>query len=219
MNLNWNEVTETIYFFDCDQEEILAAHNSWSQDLVFGTKTKTQIVSGINIPKFMFGLEMPQADERLYLLVSTKSKWTACFDKKQDINSLPYVLSKYAKCKAVLICVDPDTEREHRKDSSVELKYGCVRLSYIDSGELVRGIGVYNEGVNGRWSLETYGDPLPFEREDLYQKRLIRHRFTPEALDEVLKKNFGIDYTNPDFYLTNEKCMLIRRIPKFLGIF
>ena len=219
MNLSWNEVTETIYFFDCDLEGILAAHNKWSRNLVFGTRTKTKLVSDIDIPKFMSGLVMPESDDSLYLLVPTKSKWTACFDKEQDINALPYVLAKYAKCKAVLICVAPDTEREHRKDSSVELKYGCVRLSYVDSGEEVRNIGAYSQGDNGRWSFRTYGDPLPFEREDLYQKRLIRHRFTPEALDEVLKKNFGIDYTNPDFYLTNEKCMLIRRIPKFLGIF
>lgn len=38
----------------------------------------------------------------------------------------------------------------------------------------------------GRWSFETSGDPLPFERLDAYERPRKRDRFPPELLHEYL---------------------------------
>lgn len=52
---------------------------------------------------------------------------------------------------------------------------------------------------DGRWSWQTYGDPLPFEKVERYTARKIRDRLDRPLLVEYLA-SYGIRVDDPSFY-------------------
>lgn len=86
-------------------------------------------------------------------------------------------LSRIHQCSGFLVASTPDTE----------FRYGQTRLDvYGPEAEsrtgAVRVVCATNDG--GRWSWDTSGTPLAFERVEFYEERRIRDRLPPWLLAE-----------------------------------
>jgi hypothetical protein len=116
------------------------------------------------------------------LLVAHGSAWTAYLNN--DINGGdPWPPTSYVANQLGVLWViathQPMTAVGHASSQFwLGGREGEPPLHYI------RTVAAHAE--DGRWSWDTGGSPLPFERTDAYAARLVRHRFTRALLVEYL---------------------------------
>jgi hypothetical protein len=82
-------------------------------------------------------------------------------------------------------------------------RHGAVMLELYGPKEThwlnyLRTLYVSNDG--GRWVFGQSGEPLPFEKQERYQARKVRDRFTFDMLEEYLH-HLGLSPFQEDFYL------------------
>jgi hypothetical protein len=100
-------------------------------------------------------------------------------------------------CRGLRVGVAPNTLR---KDKG---RYGIVALEVYgprqtDWLNYVRTLYAMNDG--GRWVFGQSGEPFPFEKQEQYQSRRVKDRFTFGMLKEYLH-HLGLSPFDEDFYL------------------
>jgi len=138
-----------------------------------------------------------------YLLVETKSNWTAIFanglrvnDVFSPVSYLPLRLS----CRGLEVGYAPDRSKSDRKDlirvwgHALFALYGPSNTDWLNR---IRFLSVSND-VSG-WSFSESGDVQPYEEVEAYKKRQIRERLTFEMLERYCRA-LGVEANQLDFY-------------------
>ncbi len=100
-------------------------------------------------------------------------------------------------CRGMRIGAVPHTLHKDRgRYGIVALEvYGPQRTHWLN---YVRTLYAMNDG--GRWAFGQSGEPFPFEKQEQYQARRVRDRFTFDMLEEYLRQ-LGLSPFEEDFYL------------------
>lgn len=138
-----------------------------------------------------------------YLLVETKSDWTAIFAnglRVNDVASTTGYLPTVLNCRGLEVGYTPDSSQSNRKDlirkwgETLFALYGPTKTDWLNR---IRHLHVCND-VAG-WTFDEGGELQPFEEAEAYQKRRILDRFTFEMLERYCKA-LGIELNQDDFY-------------------
>ena len=138
-----------------------------------------------------------------YLLVETKSNWTAIFAnglRVSDVASPASYLPTVLNCRGLHVGHQPDFSKSKRKDlirkwgSTLFTLYGPNETDWLNR---IRHLHVSNDV--GGWTFDESGEPQPFEEAEAYSRRRIRDRFTFEMLERYCKA-LGIELNEDEFY-------------------
>jgi hypothetical protein len=138
-----------------------------------------------------------------YLLVETKSIWTAIFAnglRSNDVFSPVSYLPLRLNCRGLEVGYAPDRSKSHRKDlirvwgHALFALYGPRATDWLNR---IRYLSVSND-VTG-WSFSESGNVQPFEEVQAYEKRRIQERLTFEMLERYCRA-LGVEVNKLDFY-------------------
>ena len=138
-----------------------------------------------------------------YMLVETKSNWTAVFANGLRVNDVATptgYLPTVWNCLGLEVGYTPDLSKSTRKDSirmwgsTLFTLYGPTKTDWLNR---IRHLHVSND-VDG-WTFDQGGEVQPFEEAEAYTKRRIQDRLTFEMLERYCKA-LGIELNQDDFY-------------------
>ncbi len=138
-----------------------------------------------------------------YLLVETKSDWTAIFAnglRVNDVFSPASYLPLGLKCRGLEVGYAPDRSKSDRKDLIRVWGHTLFALygpNSTDGLNRIRYLSVSNDV--GGWSFSEGGDVQPYEELDAYKRRRIQERFTIEMLERYCRA-LGVEVNQVDFY-------------------
>lgn len=161
------------------------------------------------------------APRRRFLLVPTRSAWTAYFDNYlngTDASGPIGHLTLKCKCSGLLIDATPDTmgtkslydkTRRGVYGASIFELYGPEKTEWLN---VVRTVYAANDG--GRWKFLASGTPQSYEEPETYKARRVRDKLPFELLDKYCRA-LGLRPFDDDFYLPPDQpnATLIERIP------
>jgi hypothetical protein len=205
LNDEFAPVTFNIGFIETPFSSLCDAFQEWFAkiDAKFpGLKTDfTPITAPLNTA--LLSLEPLTTPLDRYLLVETKSTWTAIFAnglRVSDVTSPTSYLPTILNCRGLHVGHQPDFSKSKRKD--LIRKWGSMLFTLYgptdtDSLNRIRHLHVSNDV--GGWTFDEGGEPQPFEEAEAYKKPRIRDRFTFEMLQQYCKA-LGIELHQADFY-------------------
>jgi hypothetical protein len=144
-----------------------------------------------------------------YLLIETRSNWTAIFSnglRVNDVVSPVSYLSEVLKCQGLTVNSVPDRSRRAGKDG-LQI-YGAVTFTLYGSEKTdwlnrIRHVGVTKDV--DCWEFAAQGEIQPYEKLERYQERKLVDRFTVEMLDSYCA-SLGIRLFDANFY--GGQCLL-----------
>jgi hypothetical protein len=146
-------------------------------------------------------LPLTAVESRRYLLLATRSEWTAYLDNGRrgtDTAILSHIASTLA-CQAVRAYSAEQTKdragRVLQYGARIFELYGPEKTNFLN---YVRTISVANDG--GRWRIDLGGTPLASEDEAWFSPRKVADKFEHEHLAALLN-SLGIDAYDESFYL------------------
>jgi hypothetical protein len=204
LNNDFAPVTFRFGFVETSFSSLCDAFERWHRtiDAKFGVKTE---FSSIDAPlaTALLSLEPLTTPLDRYLLVETRSNWTAIFanglrvnDVFSPVSYLPLLLN----CRGLEVGYTPDRSKSDRKGSLRSWGHTLFALygpTNTDRLNRIRYLSVSND-VNG-WSFSEGGEVQPFEELDRYKKKRIQERFTIEMLERY-SRALGIELNQADFY-------------------
>jgi len=203
-------VTFNYGFIECPFLELSQAFTTWQRETDSSSGTQTELrCFQAPLGEALLSLEPLTSPLDRYLLVETRSAWTAIFanglrvsDVFSPVSFLPTVL----KCRGLEVVCVPDRSDGNTKDAF--RVYGAVVFSLYGSQQTdwlnrIRHLAVTND-VRG-WEFVAQGEIQLFEKTENYQKRRIQERFTPEMLESYCAA-LGIRLLDADSY--GGKCLL-----------
>jgi hypothetical protein len=207
MSLIKNEfapVTFRFGFVEASFPSLCDAFEQWHRDIDAKFAVKTEF-SNIVAPLETALLSLQPLTTPLdrYLLVETKSNWTAIFanglrvnDVFSPVSHLPLRLN----CRGLEVGYAPDRSKSDRKDLIRVWGHALFALygpSNTDCLNRIRYLSVSND-VRG-WSFSESGDVQQYEELDACKKRRVQERLTFEMLERYCRA-LGIDVNQLDFY-------------------
>jgi len=176
----------------------------WRQEIdsKFGTQTEHSDFDA-PLPEALLRLEPLTTPLDRYLLVETRSNWSAIFSnglRVNDVHSPVSYLPTVLECRGLEVAYVPDRSKTRAKDAI--RVYGTVAFTLHGPEETdwlnrIRSVRVANDV--GGWEFAAEGDVQPYERTESYQERNIVERFTPEMLQSYCAA-LGIQLFDGDFY-------------------
>jgi hypothetical protein len=148
-------------------------------------------------------LEPLDTGSQRILLLSTRGRWTACFDNGvRGGNQSTFVgeLAERLRCRGVVCGAIPNTLT--RGDRSTPGTWGAVKFTLFAPEKraflnIERSISVIND-VRG-WKFNAIGTVQDFEQVDRYAGAKVADRFTPAMLEDYCRA-LGIDAFDESFY-------------------
>lgn len=138
-----------------------------------------------------------------YLLVETRSNWTAIFanglrvnDVVSPVSYLPSVL----KCRGLEVGHAPDLSHVNLKNRIRRWGHTLFALygpNKTDWSNRIRYVHVWNDAEG--WEFSSGGEVQLFEEPERYKTRKIRDRFSPDMLERYCK-SLGIELSESEFY-------------------
>jgi hypothetical protein len=193
LTFNWG-------FLEAPVDAVSAAYTRWQKKILQSVK-----VSTIDLPlaDALRLLEPLDTGSQRLLLLSTKGRWTACFDngaKGGNPSTFVGELSQQMKCRGITCGSVPNTLT--KSDRGKLGTWGAVKFTLFAPEEreylnIERSVSVIND-VRG-WTFNSVGTVQDFEQVDRYAARKIADRFTPEMLEDYCRA-FGINLFDEDFY-------------------
>jgi hypothetical protein len=155
------------------------------------------------LPAALLRLEPLTTPLDRYLLVETRSNWSAIFSnglRVNDVFSPVSYLSEVLKCHGLLVDSIPD--RSHNAGKDGLRIYGAVRFTLYgpektDWLNRIRQVGVTTDV--GGWEFAAEGEVQPYEQIENYGKRKVVDRFTVEILESYCAA-LGIELFDANFY-------------------
>jgi hypothetical protein len=199
-------ITTKVAYIKGDINQIIEKFLEWQSPLAAEHKNSFEKIQVTNtLEKILLELcPLTTAERRKYLFIPTQSQWVAFFDNGHTgtDRTLPEVLSQLLNTDCIYVVCDIDTE---------ETVIDIFGASNNNETNLVRSIAVIKESG---WKFYQYGTPLHFEKQELYQARVIKNRFNRTILIEYLNQ-IGIDIYNETFYNSKKAVLLSKHGPKF----
>jgi hypothetical protein len=210
-------ITSTIGFLEMDCGDAVEAFTSWMGPLQAKHGVEL-IVRETRAPLRDVMLELlplTSVDCRRYLFIPTASRWTAYLDnghRGTDAFAPVSYLAVTHQCHGARVVAVPDSSAA-LKTKSGKGRYGAVIFELYGPKpnpilNYVRTIAAINDG--GKWVFDQSGEPLAWERTELYNKRRIRDRFTFDALVEVTA-GLGLRPFDEDFYQPQQGAFLVSK--------
>jgi len=203
-------ITFRFGFVECPFPRFADAFVSWHRglDIKFGTTTE---MTHFNSPlvEALSRLEPLTTPLDRYLLVETRSEWSAIFSnglRVNDVFSPVSYLAEALRCRGLEISCTPDRSAVPSEDiirpygATMFSLYGAQKTDWLNR---IRRISAYNEGDH--WVFQAKGEIQPYERVEHYQKRKIADRFTPELLESYCRA-LSIEPFEEKFY--GSRCLL-----------
>jgi hypothetical protein len=197
-------VTFRFGFIETSFPALCDAFTEWQKNLdeKFGLFTEFNSFVGPLAPA-LSTLEPLTTPLDRYLLVETRSNWTAIFanglrgnDVASPVSYLPSVL----KCRGLEVGHAPDLSHTHRKNAirkwghTLFALYGPVKTDWLNR---IRYLSVWNDV--GGWEFSSEGEVQSFEKPEQYKMRKIEDRFSPDMLEQYCKA-LGIELNDSEFY-------------------
>lgn len=138
-----------------------------------------------------------------YLLVETRSNWTAIFAnglRVNDVGSPVSYLPSVLKCRGLEVGYAPDLSHTDRKSGirrrghTLFALYGPEKTDWLNR---IRYLHLWNDAEG--WEFSSGGGVQFFEEPEQYKNRQIKERFSPEMLERYCKA-LGIDLNDEEFY-------------------
>jgi hypothetical protein len=193
LTFNWG-------FLEAPVDAISSAYLRWQRTILQSVK-----VSRIDLPlaDALRQLEPLDTGSQRVLFLSTKARWTACFDngvKGGNPSTFVGELAVQMRCRGVACGCIPNTLT--RRDAKKPGTWGAVKFTLFapekrDFLNVERSVSVVND-VRG-WDFHSIGTVQDFEQAERYAARNIADRFTPEMLEEY-GRALGINLFDEDFY-------------------
>ena len=161
------------------------------------------------LPAALLRLEPLTTPLDRYLLVETRSNWSAIFSnglRVNDVFSPVSYLSEVLKCYGLLVNSTPD--RSHKAGKDGLQIYGAVTFTQYGPGKTdwlnrIRHVGVTKDV--GGWEFAAEGEVQPYEQIENYRTRNVVGRFTVEMLESYCEA-VGIRLFDATFY--GGQCLL-----------
>lgn len=197
-------VTFRFGFVETSFPSLCDAFKDWHRtiDAKFGVKTEFGAVDA-PLETALQSLEPLTTPLDRYLLVETRSNWSAIFanglrvnDVCSPVSYLPLVLN----CRGLEVGYAPDQSKSDRKDlirkwgHTLFALYGPSNTDWLNR---IRYLSVSND-VSG-WSFSESGEVQPFEEPGRYKEKRVRERFTVEMLERYCRA-LGIELNQVNFY-------------------
>ena len=193
LTFNWG-------FLEAPVDAVGSAYVRWQRTILQSVKVTT-----FNLPlaDALRQLEPLDTGSQRVLFLSTKDRWTACFDNGANGgNPATFVgeLAERMKCRGVACGCIPNTLS--RRDAGTPGTWGAVKFTLFapekrDFLNIERNVSVIND-VRG-WDFTSIGRVQDFEQAERYAAKRIADRFTPEML-EAYCRALGINLFDEDFY-------------------
>jgi hypothetical protein len=205
LNNKFAPVTFNLGFIETPFSLLCSAFQEWFKkiDAKFpGLKTDFTPLSA-PLDTALLSLEPLTTPLDRYLLVETKSNWTAIFAnglRVSDVASPTGYIPTILNCRGLEVGYTPDFGKSKRKDlirkwgSTLFTLYGPTNTDWLNR---IRHLHVSNDV--GGWTFDESGEPQPFEEAEAYSRRRIRDRFTFEMLERYCKA-LGVELNRDDFY-------------------
>ncbi|HEV8427372.1 MAG TPA: hypothetical protein VGQ41_05630 [Pyrinomonadaceae bacterium] len=187
-------------FLEAPVDAVRNAYLRWQKKILQSVK-----VTDIDLPlaDALRRLEPLDTGSQRILFLSTKGRWTACFDngaKGGNPSTFVGELSEQMKCRGVTCGCIPNTLTKN--DRGKRGTWGAVKFTLFAPEQreflnIERSVSVIND-VRG-WDFKTVGKVQEFEQVDRYAARLIADRFTSEMLEDYCRA-LGINLFDDEFY-------------------
>jgi hypothetical protein len=197
-------ITFHVGFVECRFDQLARAFTVWQEEIdeKLGTRTETSH-SSASLPDALLKLEPLTTPLDRYLLIETRSAWTAVFSNGLSVNDvfspvsyLPTLLG----CRGLEVTSIPDRSDNGKKDGLQvygALVFGLYGSKTTDWLNRIRRIAVTKD-VNG-WEFSADGEIQPYERAENYRKRNAVDRFTVDMLESYCGA-LGIEVFEARFY-------------------
>jgi hypothetical protein len=188
----------------CPFDDLEKAFVRWREEIdkKFGTRTR-MFRSHASLENSLLQLEPLTSPLNRYLLIETRSAWTAVFSNGLRVNDvfspisyLPILLG----VQGLEVTAIPDRSTKASKDGlqtwgaiSFAL-YGPKKTDWLNR---IRQVGVAND-VSG-WEFSADGEIQPYEQAQNYRKRKIVDRFTVGMLESYCRA-LNIELFDAEFY-------------------
>jgi hypothetical protein len=207
MSLVKNEfapVTFRFGFVESSFASLCEAFQEWFRtiDAKYGLKTEFRTIVA-SLETALLSLEPLTTPSDRYLLVETKSNWTAIFAnglRVNDVFSPVSYLPLRLNCRGLEVGYAPDRSKSDRKDliqvwgHALFSLYGPCNTDWLNR---IRHLSVSNDV--GGWSFSESGGVQPYEDLDAYKKRRIQERLTLQMLERYCRA-LGVEVNQVDFY-------------------
>jgi hypothetical protein len=162
-------------------------------------------------------LEPLQSPQNRYLILETKSPWTAVFSnglRTGDVAGAVGHLCKILDTFGLEVTCIPDRSRLERERKALRI-YGAVAFTLSGPKETdwlnrVRHVSAMNDG--GKWVFDAEGEEQLYEQLNKYAERKIADRFRPEMLESYCSA-LQINLFDSNFY--GPKGLLVHQLTKF----
>jgi hypothetical protein len=201
-------ITREIGFLEADAATVA---DNWLRWRAEGRGTKNDIyhrkeIDG-SLQEVLLSLTPLTQGRRRWVLIPTKSNWTACFDNSwKGGDATPYLraLTNKFKYRGLRMLAEPTTIRGANKEHGrwgglIMTIYGPEKTDWLN---VVRTLSLINEG--GRWKFHQSGTPMPFEKLEQYQAKRTKERLTETLFREYLAA-LELHPFDEEFYLPPEK--------------
>jgi hypothetical protein len=187
-------------FLEASLDIVSTAYLRWQRTILHRVK-----VGRINMPlaDALRQLEPLDMGSQRVLFLSTRGRWTACFDngaKGGNPSTFVGELSQRLKVRGIACTCIPNTLT--RRDAAKPGTWGAVKFVQFaperrEFLNIERSVSVVND-VRG-WQFHTIGQVQDFEQVDHYATGRIADRLTPEMLEQYCQA-LGIDLFDESFY-------------------
>jgi hypothetical protein len=197
-------ITFHVGFVECVFDDLAQAFTRWRKEIdeKFGTRTESARLSA-SLPTALFQLQPLTTPLDRYLLIGTRSPWTAVFSnglRVNDVFSPVSYLPTLLGCRGLEVTSVPDRSTKPAKDglqvwgAVVFALYGAKKTDWLNR---IRHVAVTND-VSG-WEFSADGEIQSYEQTENYRKRKIVNRFTVEMLESYCRA-LGIEVFDANFY-------------------
>jgi hypothetical protein len=197
-------VTFRFGFVESSFASLCEAFQEWFRtiDAQKGLKTEFRTIVA-PLETALLSLEPLTTPSDRYLLVETKSNWTAIFAnglRVNDVFSPASYLPLRLNCRGLEVGYAPDGSKSDRNDlirvwgQTLFALYGPSNTDWLNR---IRYLSLSNDV--GGWSFSESGDVQPYEELGAYNNRRIQERFTIEMLERYCRA-LGVELNQADFY-------------------
>jgi hypothetical protein len=187
-------------FLEAPVDAVMKAYVRWQRTILHSVKVQT-----IDMPlaDALRQLEPLDMGSQRVLFLSTKGRWTACFDngaRGGNPSTFVGVLSERLKVRGVACSCIPNTLT--RRDAGTRGTWGAVTFTLFaperrEFLNVERSVSVANDA--GGWRFHSRGQVQAFEQVDRYAASRIADRFSADMLQDY-GRALGIDLFDEGFY-------------------
>jgi len=197
-------ITFHLGFVECPFTDLAQAFIRWRKEIdeKLGTRTESTHLS-TSFPDALLRLEPLRTPLDRYLLIETRSDWTAVFSnglRVNDVFSPVSYLPTLLGCRGLEVTSVPDRSTKGAKDglqvwgAVVFALYGSTKTDWLNR---IRRVAVTND-VSG-WQFTEDGEIQRYEQPENYRSRKVMDRFTVEMLESYCRA-LGIEVFDASFY-------------------